>query len=155
VVWSDTPISVVGEVTGVTNGKPEVMSAPTAAGIEIELLAAVAVAVGYNARGRELRAAVNPRFHRKRCIIGERAEINSLDVADVTVDRRKLADSDGEIRVVGIVAGQAEIDVEVLAVMTTPGIVGDGAVCFVQSPIGNGIVRNNSLRVADGGTGQD
>src|SRR5262249_36662321 len=82
-------------------------------------------------------------------------EIDSLDVADVTVNRGKLADPDGKIGVIRAVTREPEIDVEVLAVVAAPGIVGDRSVCLVQSPVSKRIVGGDSLSVAYCGGGQD
>src|SRR5262249_13764739 len=141
-VRRNVAVGVMGEVIGVANGETERMST-TAAGIEIKLLAAGSVTIGDDACACDLSAAVTPGLDRERGVVGKSVKIDSLDISNVTIGRSKLANAGGKIGIVGIIPGQSEIDVEVLAVMAAPGIVRNGVIGLVQSPVGYWIVGND------------
>src|ERR1051326_1387018 len=141
-------------VNGIADGEAEVM-ARAVAGIEIKLLAAGAIAAGDDAGVVRLSGTFYPGLDGEGGVVGEGAEIDALDVADVAIGWAKRTKADGGIGIVRIIAWLIERGAEILGIVTAPAVVGNRAIRFVEAPIGDRIIGENGLGVADGGIGKD
>ncbi len=120
VIWNNTATGVVRDVIRVTHRESESMTA--GAGVEIELFTTTAVAEGDDARIVRLSASFDPGLDGKDGTVRESAEINALNVSDVTVIWRQAAKAYGRVGIVRVVARLIQAHVEILSVVAAPGI---------------------------------
>src|SRR4051794_21050306 len=120
-VRSHTAIGVVSATAatdGIADGKPESGSSCTR--IQVELLAAAPIPESYNTCPAICLWPISfdPGFNRECGGISERAEVDSLNIADVTV--RARADGYRQVRIQRIIARLPLSGVEVLALVAAP-----------------------------------